>query len=139
MGKSTTMQNINVGMGQYFFTGLDLTIGTGVNITATDTTNGITVFADKDSYQIEPTACIHCGRCVSACPLGLNPIGYARALNIESKEERMARLEAERVNLCMECGCCSYVCPAHRPLIQNNKICKAELRDYKAHKQTLED
>ena len=103
------------------------------------TTNGITVFADKDSCSAEPTACIHCGRCVSACPLGLNPIGYARALNIESKEERMARLEAERVNICMECGCCSYVCPAHRPLIQNNKICKAELRDYKAHKQTLED
>ena len=103
------------------------------------TTNGITVFADKDSCSAEPTACIHCGRCVSACPLGLNPIGYARALDIESKEERMARLEAERVNICMECGCCSYVCPAHRPLIQNNKICKAELRDYKAHKQTLED
>lgn len=103
------------------------------------TTNGITVFADKDSCSAEPTACIHCGRCVSACPLGLNPIGYARALNIESKEDRMARLEAERVNICMECGCCSYVCPAHRPLVQNNKICKAELRDYKAHKQTLED
>ena len=103
------------------------------------TTNGITVFADKDSCSAEPTACIHCGRCVSACPLGLNPIGYARALNIESKEERIARLEAERVNICMECGCCSYVCPAHRPLVQNNKICKAELRDYKAHKQTLED
>ena len=103
------------------------------------TTNGITVFADKDAYQIEPTACIHCGRCVSACPLGLNPIGYARALNIESKEDRMARLEAERVNICMECGCCSYVCPAHRPLVQNNKICKAELKDYKAHKQTLEN
>ena len=103
------------------------------------TTNGITVFADKDAYETEPTACIHCGRCVRACPLGLNPIGYARALDIESKEDRMARLEAERVNLCMECGSCSYVCPAHRPLVQNNKICKAELRDYKAHRQTLED
>ena len=103
------------------------------------TTNGITVFADKDSCSAESTACIHCGRCVSACPLGLNPIGYARALNIESKEERMARLEAERVNICMECGCCSYVCPAHRPLIQNNKICKAELKDYLAHQQTLKD
>ena len=110
-----------------------------VNEPIAKTSNGITVFADKDSCSAEPTACIHCGRCVSACPLGLNPIGYARALNIESKEDRMARLEAERVNICMECGCCSYVCPAHRPLVQNNKICKAELKDYKAHKQTLED
>ena len=103
------------------------------------TTNGITVFADKDACSAEPTACIHCGRCVRACPLGLNPIGYARALNLESKEDRMARLGAERVNLCIECGCCSYVCPAHRPLVQNNKICKAELKDYQAHRQTLED
>ena len=103
------------------------------------TTNGITVFAKVDSYQAEPTACIHCGRCVRACPLSLNPIEFARALNIESKEDRMARLDEYKVNLCMECGCCSYVCPAYRPLIQNNKIGKAELRDYKSHQQSLKN
>jgi electron transport complex protein RnfC len=102
-------------------------------------TNGITVFSDKDAYKPARTPCIHCGRCVSACPLGLNPVAFARARKIESKEERMARLDAERVNICMECGCCSYVCPAHRSLIQNNKIAKAELKDYKAHQETLID
>lgn len=100
-------------------------------------TNGVTVCAVEHAIAPEPTACIHCGRCVRACPLGLNPIVYANALNIESKEDRMAKLDAYKVNLCMECGCCSFVCPAKRPLVQNNKIGKAELRDYKSHQQTL--
>ena len=34
--------------------------------------------------------------------------------------------------LCMECGCCSYNCPANRPLVQTNKLAKAMIRDYKA-------
>ncbi len=103
------------------------------------TTNGITAFAKPDSLSPKPTACIHCGRCVRACPLSLNPIAFANALNIESKEDRMARLEEKKVNLCMECGCCSFVCPAKRPLVQNNKLCKAELRDYQSHQQSLKD
>ena len=101
-------------------------------------TNGITIFAEEDALAPEPTACIHCGRCVRACPLGLNPIAYAKALCIESKEDRIASLESHKVNLCMECGCCSFVCPAKRPLVQNNKIGKAELKDYHSYQQTLE-
>ena len=102
-------------------------------------TNGITAFAECDSVTPEATACIHCGRCVRACPLGLNPIVFAGALDIDSKEERMARLDSYKVNLCMECGSCSFVCPAKRPLVQNNKIGKAELKEYKAHQRTLEN
>ena len=102
------------------------------------TTNGITVFAEADSRAPEATACIHCGRCVRACPLSLNPIAFAGALNIASKEERMARLDAEKIEICMLCGCCSFVCPAARPLVQNNKMAKGELREYKAHQSTLE-
>jgi len=100
------------------------------------TTNAITVLNVKDATEREATACIHCGRCVSACPIGLNPTAFSKALNYGT-EEKMARLEEYSVNLCMECGCCSYVCPANRPLVQNNRLGKAALREYKAHKASL--
>ena len=100
-------------------------------------TNAITVLTERDAKERESTACIHCGRCVASCPLGLNPTAFSRALNIENTEERMARLEEDSVTLCMECGCCSFVCPASRPLIQNNRMAKNALREYKAHKASL--
>lgn len=101
------------------------------------TTGAVTVLTEADAKPPVSTPCIHCGRCVEACPLSLNPVAYSKALNIESKEERMARLEATKVNLCMECGCCSYVCPAKRPLVQNNRLGKAALREYQLHAKTL--
>ena len=103
----------------------------------TKTTNGITVMNTLDSTLRDSTACIHCGRCVSACPINLNPTEFSKALELPTKEERMARLDAFSVNLCMECGCCSYVCPASRPLVQNNRLGKTALREYKAHLANL--
>ena len=100
------------------------------------TTNAIIVLNVKDATEREATACIHCGRCVEACPIGLNPTAFSKALGYGT-EEKMARLEEYSVNLCMECGCCSFVCPASRPLVQNNRLGKAALREYNAHKASL--
>ena len=100
-------------------------------------TNAITVMTVKDAIPRDATACIHCGRCVEACPMLLTPTAFTKALDLPVNDDRMASLEEYHVNLCMECGCCSYVCPANRPLVQNNRIAKAALRDYKAHKSTL--
>ena len=99
-------------------------------------TNALTVLSLEDCVEHEATACIHCGRCVHACPMQLNPTIFSKALTM-GKEEKMAVLEENRINLCMECGCCSYVCPAGRPLVANNRLVKAELRDHKAHLSTL--
>ena len=101
------------------------------------TTGAITVFTRRSAVSVEETACIHCGRCVSACPLDLNPTEYSKALDLENKEDRIARLEKYKVMLCMECGCCSYVCPANRPLVQNNRLAKGELREHRAHSSML--
>lgn len=103
----------------------------------TKTTGAITAFNVKDSIKPDATACIHCGRCVDACPHKLNPTAFSKALNIENTDERMARLEEYSIGLCMECGCCSFVCPARRPLVQNIRLGKNALRDYKAHKANL--
>ena len=98
-----------------------------------NTSNAITVMTRAESIKGEATACIHCGRCVSACPMGLNPTAFSKALAIESKEDKVARLEEYKIGLCMECGCCSFVCPALRPLVQNNRLAKAVVREHHEH------
>ena len=115
---------------------------TGHNVTAADdpilkTTNAIIALSLKDSVPPTPTACIHCGRCVDVCPHHLYSTEFCKALEIENKDDKMARLEVLSINQCMECGCCAYVCPAKRPLIESIRIGKKELREYNAHKASL--
>ncbi len=97
------------------------------------TTNAITVMTREESVKNDSTACIHCGRCVTACPMGLTPTAFSKALEIESKEDKVQRLEEYKINLCMECGCCSFVCPALRPLVQNNRLAKGVVREHHDH------
>ena len=101
------------------------------------TTNALTVMTREESIKGDATPCIHCGRCVAACPMGLNPTAFSKALEIESKEDKIARLEEYKINLCMECGCCSFVCPALRPLVQNNRLAKGVVREYRAHMKDM--
>lgn len=88
--------------------------------------NAILAFNEKEAHLPESTACIRCGRCVRACPLSLMPLEFARGYALRDYD----LLEERKVNLCMECGCCSYVCPAHRPLVETNKLAKAALRKH---------
>ena len=96
--------------------------------------NAITAFNKKDAKNPKETACIHCGRCIAACPMNLNPTVYAKAMGLANSSDRAERLEIAKVNLCIECGSCSFVCPAKRPLVENNKLAKADLREFNAQK-----
>lgn len=107
----------------------------GVAITSTDepvlkNTNAVTALTRRDALNYKVTACIHCGRCVAACPMGLNPTAFAKAMNIPELENRVAVLNDASIGLCIECGCCSFVCPAKRPLVQNNRLGKADARAF---------
>ncbi len=83
-------------------------------------TNALLAFTGKEARKLAPSACLRCGRCVSACPMSLSPIAIA-----EAYERRDAKaLCALKVNLCIECGCCAYSCPANRRLVQTNQLAK---------------
>jgi len=97
--------------------------------------NAITAFLKKDSKNRKATACIRCGRCLAACPIGLNPTVYAVAMGLSNSIDRAERLDRAKVNLCIECGCCSYVCPAKRPLVENNRLAKADLYHFNTKKE----
>ena len=84
----------------------------------TKTTNAILAFRSGESPKT--TACIRCGKCVRTCPFGLMPLMIEKAYNAKDVEE----LKKLKVMLCMNCGCCSYACPAHRPLAEINQLAK---------------
>lgn len=89
-------------------------------------TNALLAFGEKEAKRPQSTQCIHCGLCVSHCPVSLSPVGIAKAYK-SGNAEALAKL---RVDICMECGCCSYVCPAKRPLVETNKMSKTLLHEY---------
>ena len=96
----------------------------------TKTTNAILAFGEKADKKkgIEDrcaqTNCIKCGRCISACPLNLMPTELEKAYDRRDKEALMKL----KVGLCMNCGSCSYVCPAKRDLAEKNQLAKAFIR-----------
>ena len=102
-------------------------------------TNALTVLSKKDAMPKRQTACIHCGRCASYCPMGLLPTVFAKAMNVDAAEERAERLTTAKINLCIECGSCSFVCPAGRPLVETNRLAKADLREYNQNKKAKEE
>lgn len=91
-------------------------------------TNAILVFGKKETAAEQSGECINCGRCVSHCPMRLMPT----MINSAFEKKDIDRLKKLKVTVCMECGCCSYVCPAKRPLVQTNKLAKAMLKQASA-------
>lgn len=98
-------------------------------------TNAVLVFGKKEATPPPVTPCIKCGRCIEHCPFGLDPTAISKAY----KENDPETLEKLKVNLCMECGCCSYVCPARRNIVQRNKMAKTLLRNYQIEKKKREE
>lgn len=84
-------------------------------------TNSVTVLSDEDARRKEAMPCIRCAKCVSACPMGLEPYLLATLSSLKNWE----RLEAEDITSCIECGSCQFTCPAHRPLLDNIRLGKS--------------
>lgn len=84
--------------------------------------NAILALNAGDAILPEESVCIRCGRCVTACPMNLMPL-YINAGVMMRDFDSAKKYNA---NDCMECGCCSYVCPAKRHLVQSMKVAKTE-------------
>ena len=85
-----------------------------LHVPVTKTTSAILCMEKDEVSHKEMTACINCGRCVSACPEHLLPARLAD-FALRHDEERFAAFDGLE---CCECGCCNYVCPAGRMLTQ---------------------
>ena len=76
-------------------------------------TSGILILDKKEAARGEAGNCIRCGRCVNACPMGLEP----HLLEKLSEKQRFEDAEVECIADCVECGSCTFICPANRPLL----------------------
>jgi electron transport complex protein RnfC len=83
-------------------------------------TSGILLLPDEESTRKKQQPCIRCAKCLSVCPMGLEPY----LLMPLSQRNDFARLEAEHIMDCIECGSCSYICPANRPLLDYARLGK---------------
>ena len=79
----------------------------------------------KGVYMIDKKKCVGCDKCVEACPMHLQPLYLYRYEAAGSLDA----LEALHVSDCIECGCCSYVCPGQLPLVERFRAAKQTLKE----------
>ena len=95
-----------------------------LEIATTKTTSGLLLLSPKRVFQYTSGACINCGRCLRACPMGLNPALISKAVDASD----MKAAEDAHVMTCIECGACSFGCPAYRTITQSCRRAKASIR-----------
>ena len=95
-----------------------------LEIATTKTTSGLLLLSSKRVFQYASGACINCGRCVRACPMGLNPAEISKA--VDANDIKSA--EDAHVMTCIECGACSFGCPSYRTITQSCRRAKNSIR-----------
>lgn len=88
-----------------------------LHVPCTKTTSACLCLKEDPVSKAKQTACINCGRCVNVCPGGVIPARLATFAE-HGDMESFQKFDGME---CCECGCCSYICPAKRPLTQNIK------------------
>lgn len=82
--------------------------------------SGITIISGTDAVRHETGACIKCAKCVSACPMGLEPF-YLSKMAVKKNWDA---LEEQLITSCIECGCCQSSCPSYLPLLDYVRLGK---------------
>ncbi len=76
---------------------------------------GVLFIPTAEAARNKMQNCMRCAKCVSACPMGLEPY----LLMKQSEKEMWTEMETNRVMDCIECGCCAFTCPSNRPLLDH--------------------
>ncbi len=93
------------------------------DVPITKGSSGVLIFKDEEAKREKINPCIRCAKCVTVCPMGLEPY----LLMTVTQSADYERVEKERVLDCIECGSCSYTCPSTRPLLDYIRLGKGEV------------
>lgn len=94
-----------------------------IEFPVTKGTSGLLVIPSKEAKREAMRDCIRCSKCISVCPMGLNP---TLLMNL-TEYEVWDRAETNHITDCIECGSCTYTCPSHRPLLDYIKLGKGRV------------
>ncbi|MDR2534404.1 MAG: electron transport complex subunit RsxC [Treponema sp.] len=87
-------------------------------------TSGIILMTAEETYTDPEGACIHCARCIRNCPCRLSPAIMNHCLEAGELDEA---IKAGLMD-CIECGSCTFMCPARIKLVQRFRLGKGRLR-----------
>ncbi len=93
------------------------------NIPIEKATSGLLLLDESESRRKKIFNCIRCGKCISVCPMGIEPYLVEK----HSESEQWEECESLDVMDCIECGSCSYTCPSSRPLLDNIRLAKGNV------------
>ena len=88
-------------------------------------TNSVLCLLKDVNGAAENPVCLRCGKCVSVCPMRLQPLYMYRFTGAGRVDELV------RMNLmdCMECGSCAFTCPGKLPLVETFRKGKQMVRE----------
>lgn len=92
-----------------------------IDMPANKRVSGLLFLPEDESLRPESENCIRCAKCVSACPMGLEPYLLSKMAALQMWDG----MEQHDVMDCIECGCCMFTCPSHRPLLDYIRMGKA--------------
>jgi Na+-translocating ferredoxin:NAD+ oxidoreductase subunit C len=96
-----------------------------LDIPVTKGTSGIVALTEREIAHAESFGpCIRCGRCIDACPMGLMP----SMLSVYAEKGFYEGAKEYNLFDCFECGCCTYVCPSKRPIVQLVRLAKSQVK-----------
>lgn len=90
-------------------------------------TNAVLCLSNAQNGETANPTCIRCGKCLSICPMRLQPLYLYRY----TQEQNLKELDRLHLMDCIECGCCSYTCPGKLPLVERFRAGKKAIREAK--------